>query len=73
MSTFDPNHVREQLKLFHKTHQEFAYDLGVSQTSVSRWLNRRHVPNKLTQRAIANVLVAYEAEANANNLNPNAA
>lgn len=52
----------EQLKFFGKTQQTFAHDVGVSLTSVNRWLNRHFKPSKLAQERIREVLERYEKE-----------
>lgn len=54
------------LRRFNKTHQDFAHDLGVSITSVSRWLNSHTTPNKLTLKAISNLIERYENDQLAN-------
>lgn len=47
---------------FSKTQEAFARDLGVSSTTVSRWLNSHTQPNNLTRQAITNLLERYENE-----------
>jgi DNA-binding transcriptional regulator YiaG len=62
MTTFNAHTLREQLAFYGKTQEDFARDLSVSVTTVSRWMNHKHKPNKLTTQAIIHQLKLYEEE-----------
>jgi transcriptional regulator with XRE-family HTH domain len=53
--------LREQLKFYNKTQQQFAFDLGVGVATVNRWINGKH-PSKLAQKRLVEVLNDYETE-----------
>jgi transcriptional regulator with XRE-family HTH domain len=61
-----PLYLSAALTRFNKTQEAFARDLGVSNTTVSRWINGRTTPNNLTKQAISNLLERYENELLAN-------
>lgn len=52
----------EQLRFFHKTQEQFARDMGVSVSTVSRWLLGRRHPSPLAKAKIEEVINAYKEE-----------
>lgn len=56
--------LREALASLNKTQEEFANDLGVSFSTVNRWIRGKTNPNRLTLRAIRDQLEKYATEQN---------
>ena len=55
--------LSEKLKLYGKTQQEFATDVGVGVNTVNRWLNSRVKKiSRLARQRIEEVLNRYETE-----------
>lgn len=59
---FNPTTIREQLKALGKTQEELAYAVGVSAGTVNRWLMGKHIPLKIYQRKIMEVIDTYGRE-----------
>lgn len=54
--------LHDQLKFFEKTHEQFARDVGVSVSTVARWVNGRFNPSHLAQEKIREVIDGYQKE-----------
>jgi len=54
--------LREALTSLNKTQEDLARDLGVSASTVNRWIRGKRNPNRLTKRAINNQLDLYRVE-----------
>lgn len=60
MNPFDPNFTQANLKLFSKTQEDLARDMGVSVGTVNRWLRGKRKPLKIYQKLLEGILDGYE-------------
>lgn len=59
----DSHRIRSLRETLGLTQEEFARELGVSFTTVSRWENGHGKPSRLAQRQIQDLLIRYNVHA----------
>jgi len=64
MNSFNYNFVRAELTRLSKTQEDLAREVGVTGSTINRWLRGKHNPLMIYQRRITEVLGGWDAQNN---------